>query len=186
LGFLLGNKDELFEHFRSLALRLNNEHSNFLKVIHSDNGTEFRNISFNQFCLEHGVDQQFFTPCVPQQNGVVERKNRALVEMARTMLDEHRTPRCFWADAINTACYISNRTFLRSILYLAPFELRFGRKTYVSHFRPFSCKCFVLKHRNLDKFESQSSNGILLGYTPHADLTKCLTLRLTPLLSHEM
>jgi transposase InsO family protein len=56
----------VFEHFRSLALRLNNEHLNCLKVIHSDNGTEFRNASFDEFCLEHGIDQQFFVPCVPQ------------------------------------------------------------------------------------------------------------------------
>jgi hypothetical protein len=87
--------------------------------------------------------------------------------MARTMLDEHRTPRCFWADAISTTCYISNRIFLRSILHLTPFELRFGHKPYVSHFRPFGCKCFVLKYGNLDKFESRSSDDILLGYTPH-------------------
>jgi hypothetical protein len=56
---------------------------------------------------------------------------------------------------------------LRSILYLTPFELRFGRKPSVSHFRPFECKWFVLKHGNLDKFESRSFDGILLGYTPH-------------------
>jgi hypothetical protein len=87
--------------------------------------------------------------------------------MARTMLDEHETPRCFWADAISTACYVSNRIFLRSILLLTPFELRFGRKSSVSHFRPFGCKCFVLKCGNLDKFESRSFDGILLGYTPH-------------------
>jgi hypothetical protein len=83
------------------------------------------------------------------------------------MLDEHRTPRRFWADAISTACYISNRIFLRSILHLTAFELRFGRKPSVSHFRPFGCKCFILKHGNLDKFESRSFDGILLGYTPH-------------------
>jgi transposase InsO family protein len=100
--------DEVFEHFWSLALRLNNEHPNFLKVIHSDKGTELRNASFDQFCLVHGVDQQFSTQCVPQQNGVIERKNHTLVEMARMMLDEHRTPRRFWANAISTACYISN------------------------------------------------------------------------------
>jgi hypothetical protein len=70
--FLLENNDEVFEHFQSLTLRLNNEHLNCLKVIHSDNGTEFRNASFNQFCLEQGIDQQFFTPHVPQQNGVIE------------------------------------------------------------------------------------------------------------------
>jgi hypothetical protein len=97
----------------------------------------------------------------------VEQKNRTLVEMARTMLDEHRTPRNFWVDAISTACYISNQIFLRSILNLTPFELRFGRKPSVSHLRPFGCKCFVLKRDNLDKFESHSSDDILLAYTPH-------------------
>jgi hypothetical protein len=83
------------------------------------------------------------------------------------MLDEHRTPKRFWADIISTACYISNRIFLRSILHLTPFELRFGRKLSVSHFRLFGCKYFVLKRGNLDKFESHSFDGILLGYTPH-------------------
>jgi transposase InsO family protein len=165
--FLLESKNEVFEHFRSLALRLNNEHPNFLKAIRSDNGTEFRNTSFDEFCLEHGIDQQFSAPRISQQNGVVEQKNRTLVEMARTMLDEHRTPRRFWADAISIACYISNQIFLRSILHLTPFELRFGRKPSVSHFMPFGCKCFVLKHENLDKFESCSFDVILLGYTPH-------------------
>jgi hypothetical protein len=57
--------------------------------------------------------------------------------------------------------------FLRSILHLTPFELRFGRKPSISHLRPFGCKCFVLKHGNLDKFESHSFDDILLGYTPH-------------------
>jgi hypothetical protein len=83
------------------------------------------------------------------------------------MLNEHRTPRRFWADAISTACYISNRIFLCSILHLTPFKLRFGHKPSISHFRPFGCKCFILKRGNLDKFESRSFDGILLGYTPH-------------------
>jgi transposase InsO family protein len=131
--FFLEWEDEVFEHFWSLALRFNNEHPNCLKAIHSDNVTECRNASFDQFCLEHGVDQQFSAPCVPQQNGVVECKNHIIVEMARMILDEHRTPRCFWVDAISTACYISNQIFLRLILHLTPFELRFGRK-------PFGCK----------------------------------------------
>jgi transposase InsO family protein len=64
--FFLESKDEVFEHFRSLALRLNNEHPNYLKVIRNDNGTEFSNASFDQFCLEHGVDKQFYAPYVPQ------------------------------------------------------------------------------------------------------------------------
>jgi transposase InsO family protein len=106
--FFLESKDEVFDHFWSLALRLNNEHPNCLKAIRSDNRTEFRNTSFDEFCLKHGIDQQFSAPCVPQQNGDVEQKNRALVEMAMTMLDEHRTIRRFWADAVSIACYISN------------------------------------------------------------------------------
>jgi transposase InsO family protein len=154
--FFLERKDEVFEHFWSLALRLNTEHTNCLKAVRSD-----------QFCLEHGVDQQFSAPCVPQKNGVVEWKNRTLVEMARMKLDDHRTPRRVKADTISTACYISNRIFLRSILQLTPFGLHFGRKPFVSHLRPFGCKFFVLKRGNLDKFESRSFDGILLGYTPH-------------------
>jgi hypothetical protein len=97
---------------------------------------------------------------VPQQNRVVEHENRTLVEMARMMLDEHRTPRYFWAEAINTACYISNRIFLRSLLNLTPFELCFGRQPTVSHLKPIGYKCFILKLGNLDKFESHSSDEI--------------------------
>jgi hypothetical protein len=83
------------------------------------------------------------------------------------MLDEHMTLRCFWADAISTTCYISNRIFLRSILHFTPFKLRFGRKPSVSHLRLFGYKYFILKHGNLDKFEFHSFDGILLGYTPY-------------------
>jgi hypothetical protein len=83
------------------------------------------------------------------------------------MIDENRTPRRFWVDAISTACYISNRIFLCSILNLTPFELCFGRKPSVLHLKLFGCKCFILKCGNLDKFESRSSDGILFKYTPH-------------------
>jgi hypothetical protein len=138
------------------------------------------------FALSMVLISNFLPPDVPQWNGVVERMNCTLVEMARMVLDEHRTPRRFWADAISTACYISNRIFLRSIVYLTLFELRFGRKPSVSHLRLFGCKCFILKCGNLDKFESRSSDGILLGYTPHGRSYRVLTLRLTPLLSHMM
>ncbi|WVZ76046.1 hypothetical protein U9M48_024048 [Paspalum notatum var. saurae] len=91
------------------------------------------------FCRDLGHEHQFSSPYTPPQNGVVERssKNRTLVEMARTMLEEHRTPRPFWAEAVNTACYIANRIFL----------------------------CFVLKKAgHLDKFESRCLDGIFLGY----------------------
>ncbi|WVZ93423.1 hypothetical protein U9M48_039401 [Paspalum notatum var. saurae] len=99
------------------------------------------------------------------QNGVVERKNRTLVEMAWTMLDEHRTPRRFWAEAVNTACYIANWIFLRAFLGTTSYELWFGRQPSVKHLRAFGCRCFVLKKAgHLDKFESRCLDGIFLGY----------------------
>jgi transposase InsO family protein len=70
--FFLESKDEVIEHFQNMALRLNNEHPNRLKAIRSDNGTEFWNDSFNQFCLEHGVNLHFSALRVPQQNRVME------------------------------------------------------------------------------------------------------------------
>jgi hypothetical protein len=73
----------------------------------------------------------------------MERKNSTLVEMARTMLDEHRTRRRFWADAISTTCYISNQIFPRSILYLTLFELHFDRKPSVSHLRPLDVNALL-------------------------------------------
>jgi hypothetical protein len=79
--------------------------------------------------------------------------------------------------ALGRNVYISNRIFLCSILHLTPFELRFGRKSSVSHLRPFGCKCFVMKCGNLDKFDSRSSNDILLGYTPHGRSYRVFNLK---------
>jgi hypothetical protein len=107
----------------------------------------------------------------------VKQKNRTLVEMTWTMLDEYRTPTHFWADAISTACYICNQIFLRSILHLTPFKLCFGHKSSVSHLMSFGCKCFVLKYENLNKFESHSSDCILLGYTPHSRSYRVFNLK---------
>lgn len=150
--------------------------SGSLRAIRSDNGTEFKNSSFDHFCAKKGIEHQFSSPRVPQQNGVVERKNRTLVEMARTMLDEFSTPRKFWAEAISTACYISNRVFLRSKFGKTSYELRFGHRPSVSHFRVFGYKCFVLKSENLDKFESISTDGIFLGYPAHTHGYRLLVL----------
>jgi hypothetical protein len=105
---------------------------------------------------------------VPKQNGIVERKNETLVEMARTMLDEHRPPMHFWAEGINTSGHVSNRMFLRASLNKTSYELRFGCPPKVSHFRVFGCRCFMLKQQNLDKSESRSSDRLFLG--------NCITL----------
>jgi hypothetical protein len=80
----------------------------------------------------------------PQQNGVVERKNRTLIEAARTMLDEYKTPDNFWAEAVNTACHAINRLYLHKVYKKTAYELLTGNKPKVDYFRVFGCKCFIL------------------------------------------
>jgi hypothetical protein len=89
--------------------------------------------------------------------------------MAQTMLDEHRTPRRFLAEAVNTACYVSNRIYLRVYKKKTCYKLMHGRTPKVSHFHVFGCKCFILKKgKKLDKFEARSVDGIFFGYASHS------------------
>ncbi|WVZ75718.1 hypothetical protein U9M48_023753, partial [Paspalum notatum var. saurae] len=157
--FFMVFKDEAFGFVRDLVLRLRNESHKAMRAIRSDNGGEFRNSRFENFCRDLGLEQQFFSPYTLPQNGVMERKNCTLVEMAWTMLDEHRTPRRFWAEAVNTASYIANRIFLRAFLGKTSYELRFSRQPSIKHL------CFVLKKAgHLEKFETRCLDGIFLGY----------------------
>ncbi|XP_021728393.1 uncharacterized protein LOC110695472 [Chenopodium quinoa] len=137
-------------------------------IVHlrSDHGIEFENLRFDEFCRENGMNHNFSAPWTPQQNGVVERKNRTLEEMARTMLIASGLPRNFWAEAVNTACYILNRVTIRSIINKTPYELFRGRKPNISHLRAFGCKCFVHNNvkKNLGKFDERSEEAIFLGY----------------------
>jgi transposase InsO family protein len=134
------------DYSRYAWLRLKNErHGDAVLAIRSDNGSEFNNSRFETFCHDLGLEHQFSSPYVARQNGVVKRKNHSLCEMARTMLDEHRTPRRYWAEAVNTACHVGNRIFLRAFLNKTCYELMHGRAPRVSHFRAFGCRCFILK-----------------------------------------
>ncbi|WVZ58252.1 hypothetical protein U9M48_008538 [Paspalum notatum var. saurae] len=163
--FFMEFKDEAFGFVRDLVLRLRNESHKAMRAIRSDNGGEFGNSRFENFCRDLGLEHQVSSPYTPPQNGVVECKNCTLIEKARTMLDEHRTPRRFWAEAVNTACYIANRIFLRAFLGKTSYELRFGRQPSVKHLRAFGCGCFVLKKAgHMYKFESRCLDGIFLGY----------------------
>jgi transposase InsO family protein len=145
--FFLEEKGETFGFVRDLVLRLRNErHRDAIRAIHNDNGSEFRNSRFETFFHDLGLEHQFSSPYTPPQNGIVERKNRTLCEMARMMLDEDRTLRRFWAEAVNTACYVSNRIYLRVHKKKTCYELMHGRRPKVSHFHVFGCKCFILKN----------------------------------------
>ena len=84
--------------------------------VRSDHGGEFENELFELFCEKHGIIHEFSSARTPQQNGVVERKNRSLQEMARTMFHENNLAKHFWAEAVNRACYVQNRIFIRPLL----------------------------------------------------------------------
>jgi hypothetical protein len=103
--------------------RAQNEFGLRIKKIRSDNGTEFKNSQIEGFLEEESIKHEFSSPYTPQQNGVVERKNRTLLDMARTMLDEYKTSDPFWAEAVNTACYAINRLYLHRILKKTSYEL---------------------------------------------------------------
>ena len=108
--------------------RAQNEFGLRIKKIRSDNGTEFKNSQIEGFLEEEGIKHEFSSPYTPQQNGVVERKNRTLLDMARTMLDEYKAPDQFWTKAINTACYSINRLYLHRVLKKTSYELLTGKK----------------------------------------------------------
>jgi hypothetical protein len=136
-----------------------------IKKIRSDNGTEFKNSQIEGFLEEEGIKHEFSSPYTPQQNGVVDRKNRTLLDMARTMLDEYKTLDRFWAEAINTACYSINWLYLHRILKKTSYELLTGKKPNVSYFRVFGSKCFILvKRGRKSKFAPKVVEGFLLGY----------------------
>ncbi|GJW62077.1 uncharacterized mitochondrial protein-like protein [Tanacetum coccineum] len=80
-----------------------------VKVIRCGNGTEFKNSEMNQFCEMMGILRQYSVAKTPQQNGIAKRRNRTLIEIARTMLADSKLPTTFWAEAVNTACYVQNR-----------------------------------------------------------------------------
>jgi transposase InsO family protein len=110
--FFLQEKSQTQDTLKISLRQAKNEFGLRIKKIRSDNGTKFKNSQIEGFLEEEGIKHQFSSPYTPQQNGVVERNNRTLLDMARTMLDEYKTPGRFWAEAINIACYSINRLYL--------------------------------------------------------------------------
>ncbi|KAK1692594.1 hypothetical protein QYE76_009291 [Lolium multiflorum] len=134
-------------------------------AIRSNNGTECKNYTLDDFLGEEGIQHQYSSPYTPQQNGVAERKNRTLIEAARTMMMEYKSNYKFLAEAISTACHATNRLYFRKGLEKTPYEILTGKKPNVSYFKFFGCKCYVLvKDTRLSKFDSRAQEGIFVGY----------------------
>ncbi|GJY31338.1 putative ribonuclease H-like domain-containing protein [Tanacetum coccineum] len=141
--FFLATKDETSEILCKFIIGLENQLNHNVKIIRCDNGTEFKNHAMNEFCAKKGIKREFSVARTPQQNGVAERKNRTLIEAARTMLADSLLPILFWAEAVNTTC----------------------KSPRISFMRPFGCPLTILNTLDsLGKFDGKSDKGYLLGY----------------------
>nr|GFC34189.1 retrovirus-related Pol polyprotein from transposon TNT 1-94 [Tanacetum cinerariifolium] len=119
-----------------------------------------------KFFDEVGITQQFFVARMPQQNGVVEKGNRTLVEAARTMLTFPNLPSFLWAEAIATACFTQNRSIIHKRFEKTPYELMNKRKPNIKFFRVFGCRCYLLNdYEDVGKLKEKRDIGVFIGYS---------------------
>ncbi|GJQ90983.1 putative ribonuclease H-like domain-containing protein [Tanacetum coccineum] len=164
--FFLATKAETSGILKTFITEIENQLDHKVKVIRSDNGTEFKNSIMNHFCEIKGIKREVNVARTPQQNGVAERKNRTLIEAARTMLVESKLPTTFWAEAVNTACYVLNRDLVIKPHNKTPYELIHGRPPLIDFMKPFGCPVTILNTRDhLGKFEGKADEGYFVGYS---------------------
>ncbi|GKE20162.1 retrovirus-related pol polyprotein from transposon TNT 1-94 [Tanacetum coccineum] len=168
----LKDKTKAFDQFEIFSKKIQNQLGCTIVSIRTDHGREFDNeVQFGEFCNANGITHNFSALRTPQSNGVVERKNRTLQEMSRTMLNEQSLPQKFWCNAVDTSTYILNRILIRAMLGKTPYELLRGRKPTLDYFRVFGSKCFILNTKDyLTKFDPKSYEGIFLGYSQTSPL----------------
>jgi transposase InsO family protein len=136
----LVDKSDVFDIFKTFIKRVHNEFETTIKKLRSDNGSEFKNTKIDELCDEFGIRHQFSAKYTPRFNGLAERKNRTLIDMARSMLSEYNVSHSFWAEAINRACFYSNRLYCHQFLEKTPYEILNGRKPNIAYFWVFGCK----------------------------------------------
>ncbi|GJS64571.1 putative ribonuclease H-like domain-containing protein [Tanacetum coccineum] len=121
----------------------------------------------NQFSKMKGIKREFSVARTPQQNGVAERRNRTLIEAARTMLVDSKLPTTFWAEAVNTACYVLNRVLVIKPHNKTPYELIRGRTPLIDFMKPFGCLVTILNTKDhLGKFKKAADEDFLIGNGP--------------------
>ncbi|GKD92335.1 putative ribonuclease H-like domain-containing protein [Tanacetum coccineum] len=164
--FFLATKDETSGILKSFITEVENLIDQRVKVIRCDNEIEFKNKEMNQFCERKGIKREFSVARTPQQNRVAKRKNRTLIEAARTMLIDFKLPTTFWAEAVNTACYVQNRVLVTKPRNKTPYELFLGRKLALGFMRPFGCPVTILNTvDHLGKLDGRADKGYFVGYS---------------------
>ena len=137
------SKSEVFSHFLKLKNRVENETNRKIRCLRSDGGQEYFSTKFNAFLEEKGIHGEFSCRYTPQQNGVVERKNRIILQMAHTMLQEKNMPQTYWSEAPIMVVYLINRCTTEGVHNINPHEKYFGTKPNLSHLKVFGCISFV-------------------------------------------
>ena len=115
-----------------------------VQTVRTDNGIEFKNKVMHTFFAKLGITQTFSAARTPEQNGVVERKNRTLVEAARSMLATYDLPQSLWAKVVSMACHTQNRSIIHRHFNKTPYKLINDKKANGKYFRVFCCRCFIL------------------------------------------
>ncbi|GKC52679.1 putative ribonuclease H-like domain-containing protein [Tanacetum coccineum] len=147
--FFLAIKDDTSGILKTFITGIENQPDHKVKVIKCDNGTEFKNSIMNPFCEIKGIKREFSVARTPQQNGVAKRKNRTLIEAARTMLVDSKLPTTFWAEVVNTACYVLNRVLVIKPHNKTPYELIHGRPPLIDFMKPFGKAMRVFNKRTM-------------------------------------
>ncbi|GJV35584.1 putative ribonuclease H-like domain-containing protein [Tanacetum coccineum] len=162
----LRSKDETPEVLKDFLTMIQRNLQAPVISVRTDRGTEFLNKTLNAFFKEEGIEHQTSTPRTPEQNGVVERRNRTLVEAARTMLSASKLPLFFWAEAIATACYTQNRSIIIPTHEKTAYHIINDRKPSIKHLHIFGCTCYLTRDgENLDKMKEKGDTCILVGYS---------------------
>nr|GEV15518.1 hypothetical protein [Tanacetum cinerariifolium] len=153
--------------------------------VRTDNSTEFKNKILAKFFDEVGITQQLFAARTPQQNGVMERRNRTLVEAARTMLTFANLPLFFWEEAIATACFIQNRSIIHKRFDKTPYELMNKRKPNIKFFRVFGCRCYLLNdYEDVGKLQAKEDIRVFVGYSKESAAFRIYNKQTQPGLSN--
>ncbi len=164
----LKTRDEIFDKFKQFKVFAETQTGMKIKSIRSDNGREYVSEKFCSFLVSNGIKRQLTVPYTPQQNGGAERANRTLVEMARSMLVHASVDEMFWAEAINTAAYLRNRSETSTLPAVTPYEAWSGKKPSVSHLRVFGARAIVLDKTHRKKFKPKGVEYMLVGYSETA------------------
>ncbi|GJS63570.1 retrovirus-related pol polyprotein from transposon TNT 1-94 [Tanacetum coccineum] len=165
-NLFLRTKDETPEVLKDFLKMIQRYLQAQVITIRTDKGTEFLNNTLHAYFKEEGIEHQTSTPRTPEQNGVVERRNRTLVEVARIMLSTSKLPLFFWAEAIATVCYTQNISLIIHRHKKIPYHIINGRKACLKHLHIFGCTCYITRDgENLDKIKEKGDSCILVGYS---------------------